>query len=381
MSVLTDCRAICRKNQYSDTILNQDTHCGFFKTGSSMTMRITAWFVMAMIRSLSLVAPGFADERGKSSEIIDFNLEIRPILSKHCFRCHGFDEKARKAGLRLDRVEGALGFNDSGSRAVVPKLPDESELLHRVTSSEPGVKMPPDEAGIRLSETQILLLRRWIESGASYAPHWAFEKPATRVPPDTKWHGWAKNIIDRFVSSRLETEQLQPSAEADAARLLRRVSLDLVGLPPTVEELDNYLSQARHDPEGAYLTAVDRLLSSPHFGERMAIDWLDAARYADTNGYFSDRPRQAWPWRDWVIAAFNANMPFDQFTVEQLAGDLLPDSTRDQRIATGFHRNAMANNETGIIDEEYRVEAVADRVDTTANVWLGMTIGCTVSRP
>ena len=316
------------------------------------------------------------EEPDLTTTAIDFNLEIRPILSKNCFPCHAFDANARQAGLRLHRVNEATGPADSGAKAIVPGKPDDSELMRRVLSSDPDVQMPPESTGKTLKQTQIGLLRRWIETGARYAEHWAFASPNRSEQPLVERDEWSRNALDRFVLKRLQQEKLRPAAEADPARLLRRVSLDLVGLPPTLEELDEYLSQAQLDPDGAYERAVDRLLSSPHFGERMAIDWLDSARYADTNGYFGDRPRQAWPWRDWVIAAFNANMPFDQFTIEQLAGDLLPNATRDQRIATGFHRNAMANNETGITDEEYRIEAVADRVDTTASIWMGMTVGC-----
>ena len=368
-----------------------------------MTIGIRAWLIVRMIPCFSLIGVGLIGPLSRASEgdqfrvgeqrqvaeqsdaavdkidtgdEIDFNLEIRPILSKNCFHCHGFDANGRQAGLRLDRADAAGGPADSGARAILPGKPDDSELLRRVLSSDPDVRMPPESTGKTLTQTQIRLLRRWIETGARYAEHWAFAPPKRSDQPVIEHDDWSRNPIDRFVLNRLQQEKLRPSAEADSVRLLRRVSLDLVGLPPTLEELDDYLSQARLDPDGAYERAVDRLLSSPHFGERMAIDWLDSARYADTNGYFGDRPRQAWPWRDWVIAAFNANMPFDQFTIEQLAGDLLPNPTRDQRIATGFHRNAMANNETGITDEEYRVEAVADRVDTTASVWMGMTIGC-----
>lgn len=354
-----------------------------------MMLTMRAWFIVGMITCLSFITAGFAgaasadeaaDSRGLAAPLadqeIDFNRDIRPLLSKNCFQCHGFDEQGRQGGLRLDRADGATAVTDSGSRAIVPGKPDESVLLQLLRSTDPQLRMPPESSGKSLSAAQISLLQRWIETGGRYADHWAFIPPARPKVPETASDDWSRNAIDRFVLHRLRQEGLQPTVEADPARLLRRVSLDLVGLPPTSEELDEYLNQAQYDPDAAYEQAVDRLLNSPHFGERMAIDWLDAARYADTNGYFGDRPRQAWPWRDWVIAAFNANLPFDQFTIEQLAGDQLPAATRDQRIATGFHRNSMANNETGITDEEYRVEAVADRVETTASVWLGMTVGC-----
>lgn len=340
------------------------------------SMQARAWLAVLMICLVCPVRPGIAGEGENSHESADYNRDVRPILSKFCFSCHGFDENARKAGLRLDVADSAMGLAESGARAIVPMKPDDSELIRRVTSSDPGHRMPPAETGKTLSDSQIRILRQWIEEKAPYAKHWAFERPHASKPSGVKQQGWAKSSIDTFVLNRLEKEQLQPSAEADPTRLLRRVSLDLIGLPPTIDELDDYLQQVKQDPEQAYLNAVDRLLASPHFGERMAIDWLDAARYADTNGFYGDKPRQAWPWRDWVIAALNANMPFDQFTIEQLAGDLLPNPTRSQRVATGFHRNAMANNELGIIDEEFRVEAVADRVETTGTVWLGMTLGC-----
>lgn len=310
-----------------------------------------------------------------------FQHVVRPILAEHCFRCHGFDEKARKSGLRLDQFEGATRAAESGAKAIVPGQPAMSELIRRVASGNPDVRMPPPESGKTLSASQIETLQQWIACGARYTKHWAFERPSRhqrlqRESFNGDLHNRPRNIIDDFVLERLQQIGTHSLAASDPARLLRRVSLDLTGLPPTLTELDHFLEESARDAEGAYAAEVERLLSSPHFGERLAIDWLDAARFADTNGFFGDKPRQTWPWRDWVINAFNSNMPFDQFTVEQLAGDLLPDATRDQRIATGFHRNSMANNETGIIDEEYRVEAVADRVDTTATVWMGLTIGC-----
>lgn len=305
-----------------------------------------------------------------------FSHEIRPILSEYCFQCHGFDEKARQGKLRLDQFEGATQLAESGAVAIVPRHADQSELIRRVTSTDPAIRMPPPESGKVLTDTQIEKLRRWIDAGAEYSQHWEFEKPVLQPVPEVRQSDWPRNLIDSFVLSRLETEGLVPTEEASPEQLLRRASLDLIGRPPTPEELDHFLKARETSPDAAYLVEVDRLLNSPHFGERMAIDWLDSARYADTNGYFGDLPRMAWPWRDWVIRAFNENLPYDQFTIHQLAGDLLPNATLDQRIATGFHRNSMANNETGIIDEEYRVEAVADRVDTTAAVWLGLTIGC-----
>lgn len=319
----------------------------------------------------------FAAVTSRAEDRQDFQRVVRPILAEHCLQCHGFDAGARKAQLRLDQFDRAVQPAESGATAIVPFRPDDSELIRRVTSTDADLRMPPADHGKPLIPGQIEILRQWISDGAKYDQHWAFIPPTRPAsPPEVRRGGWIRNLIDRHVLSRLEQSDLQPSHEADPARLLRRVSLDLTGLPPTPEELDAFLTLSAESPDAAYEAAVDRLLRSPHFGERMAIDWLDAARYADTNGYFGDKPRQVWPWRDWVIRAFNSNMPFDQFTIEQLAGDLIPEATTDQRVATGFHRNSMANNETGIIDEEYRVEAVADRVDTTATVWLGLTVGC-----
>ena len=328
------------------------------------------------LQSLIIALAGIVRSVAFADTPPNYQREIRPILSEYCFQCHGFDEKSRQGKLRLDQYEGATQPAESGTAAVVPGQADGSELIRRVTSLDHTLRMPPPETDKKLSPAQIEKLRQWIDAGAEYTRHWAFEKPVKLPPPEVRRANWPRNLIDRYVLSRLESEGYAPTAEASPERLLRRVSLDLIGRPPTPEELDHFLKARESDPESAYQTEVDRLLNSPHFGERMAIDWLDAARYADTNGYFGDLPRMAWPWRDWVIRAFNQNLPYDQFTIQQLAGDLLPDATLDQRIATGFHRNSMANNETGIIDEEYRVEAVADRVDTTAAVWLGLTVGC-----
>ena len=302
----------------------------------------------------------------RSEEPLRFNRDIRPILAEHCWRCHGPDEKARQASLRLDLRDLALRPADSGASPVVPGKPDESELIARISSDEPEFRMPPRGAPRQLSAKEIGVLRRWIAEGAPYQRHWAFEPLMKPVPPHA---ANATNPIDAFVTQAHREHGLKFAPEADRDVLLRRVSFDLTGLPPSLDE------QARAARE-SYEETIDRLLSSPSFGERMAVDWLDAARYADTDGYFGDKPRQIWLWRDWVIDAFNRNMPFDQFTIEQIAGDLLPDRTTRQVIATGFNRNHMSNNETGIIDEEYRVEYVVDRVDTTMTNWLGLTAGC-----
>ncbi len=300
---------------------------------------------------------------------LGFNRDIRPILSNKCFRCHGFDEKGRKGDLRLDKREDAVASID-GKSAIVPGKPQESELIHRIGTTDADDIMPPPESKLSLSDEEKNALRRWIAEGAEYEAHWSLIPPASAALPEVKQANWPRNEIDRFILARMEKEGMTPSPEAARETLLRRVSFDLTGLPPTLQEMDA-------DPSAeAYERAVDRLLGSKHFGERMAVEWLDAARYADTNGYFGDKTRSLWPWRDWVIDAYNRNLPFDQFTIEQLAGDLIPHVTTAQRIATGFNRNHMANNESGIIDEEYRVEYVADRLETTGTTWLGLTIGC-----
>ena len=299
----------------------------------------------------------------------DFDREVRPILAENCFACHGFDEKARTAGLRLDTAGGAVAVLASGRRAIVPGDPVRSEALRRIANGS----MPPPGSRKSVTARQREVLRRWIAAGAPYREHWAYTPPTLPSLPVVKQSSWVRNPIDRFVLSRLEKEGLSPSREADDATLLRRVSLDLTGIPPASSETRSYMADP--DPR-KYERLLDRLLASPRYGERMAWDWLDAARYADTNGYQGDRTRTMWPWRDWVIGAFNENMPYDRFTVEQLAGDLLPGATLDQRIATGFHRNHMLNGEGGRIPEESRVDYVVDRVDTTATVWMGLSFGC-----
>jgi hypothetical protein len=309
--------------------------------------------------------------RGQDRKV-DFTREVRPILAGHCFRCHGPDDKARKARLRLDTRDGAIKKLRSGDRAVVPGEPGKSELLARVTGDDDTV-MPPVKAGKRLSAAEVATLRAWIAQGASYAAHWSYVRPVRPAVPAVRDPGAARNSIDRFVLARLDREGLKPTPSADPAALLRRAALDLTGLPPTIELADRYLRDPRPD---AYERAVDELLASPAFGERWAASWLDLARYADSQGYANDPDRTIWRWRDWVITALNANMPFDQFTVEQIAGDLLPKPTTEQLIATGFHRNTLTNTEGGTTAEEFRSAAVVDRVNTTLQVWMGTTIGC-----
>ncbi len=305
---------------------------------------------------------------------IEFNRDIRPILSDKCFQCHG--PGTQMATLRFDSEDGAKHALKEGRFAIVPGEPARSQVIARITATNPAVRMPRSQngaaAGEPLSERQIALLTRWIEQGATWQKHWSFIPPKRPDPPkDLKDPKWVRNPIDAFVLQRLEREALKPSPEADKATLLRRVSLDLIGLPPTPAELDAFLKDTSPN---AYEKVVDRLLRSPQYGERMAFPWLDAARYADSNGYQTDGERFMWRWRDWVIDAFNRNMPYDQFTIEQLAGDLLPNATLDQKIATGFNRNHRGNSEGGIIPEEYAVEYVVDRVDTTSTVFMGLTV-------
>jgi len=316
--------------------------------------------------------PALAAGQTAPSPGVEFNRQIRPILSEKCFRCHGPDSAQRQAGLRLDEREAALTAR-KGWPAIVPGKPSQSALYKRITATGANDRMPPADSGQKLSLAEIEQLKRWIEQGAPYERHWAFVAPRAEALPQVRLPSWPKNAIDFIVLARLEREGIRPALEADKATLLRRVSLDLTGLPPTPREVDAFVADLSAN---AYEKAVDRLLASPRYGECMAQDWLDAARYADTNGYFSDFERQIWRWREWVIDAFNQNKPFDQFTIEQLAGDLLPGATQDHLIATGFNRNHMVTNETGIFDEEYRTEYVADRVDTMATVWLGLTAGC-----
>jgi len=314
-----------------------------------------------------------AVQGGAPARRIDFNRDIRPILADKCWSCHGPDAAAKKIKLRLDSEEAATADLGGGRRAIVPGAVERSRLARRITTSDEAMRMPPVDSGHSLSRAEIDLLLEWIKQGAKWRRHWSFIAPERPSLPRIKNRDWPKNAIDYFVLERLEREGLAPAPEADRATLIRRVSLDLTGLPPTPREIDDFLNDK--SPK-AYEKVVDHLLASPRYGERMATRWLDAARYADTNGYQIDGDRSAWPWRDWVIEAFNQNKPFDQFIVEQLAGDLLPNATLDQRIATAFNRNHRINAEGGIVPEEYRIEYVVDRVDTTSTVFMGLTMGC-----
>ncbi len=324
--------------------------------------------------ALTCLLPGAAGAAPPASgPAVEYNRDVRPILSDNCFKCHGPDAKERKAGLRLDVRDEALKRAESGRLPIVPGNASASGLLRRVLSARDDVVMPPPESKKQLTARQKELLTKWIEQGAEYQPHWSFVAPRRPVVPAVRDSAWPRNAIDAFVLARLEQEGMRPSPEADRVTLVRRATLDLTGLPPTPAEVDAFLADAR---PGAYERLVDRLLASPRFGERMALDWLDLARYADTHGFHLDSGRDMWRWRDWVIGAFNRNLPFDRFTVEQLAGDLLPGATLDQKIASGFNRNHMINFEGGAIPQEYHNAYVVDRVNTTTTVWLGVTFAC-----
>ncbi|MCE9631243.1 MAG: PSD1 and planctomycete cytochrome C domain-containing protein [Planctomycetia bacterium] len=313
-------------------------------------------------------APTWASSSADAPAALDFNRDIRPILSENCFYCHGQDGQKREADLRLDDRAAAIE-----ARAIVPGDPGASMVLERIHSTDPDVLMPPPDSNRRLSEAQKKLLDRWIKEGAEYKQHWAFTAPVRPAAPAVQQAGWPRNEIDSFVLAKIEAAGLKPSPEADRAALIRRVHADLVGLPPTPEEVDAFVA----DPDpAAYEKLVDRLLASPHYGERMALPWLDAARYADSNGFQQDGDTWQWMWRDWVVKALNADRPFDRFSIEQLAGDLLPSATVEQKIASGFNRNHLLNGEGGAIPEEQRFNNLFDRVDTTSTTWLGLTMAC-----
>ncbi len=310
---------------------------------------------------------------GQKARSVGFAREVRPILSDHCFTCHGPDTKARKAGLRLDTQEGAFGETESGVHAVVPGKPAESELIARIESKDPDEVMPPRSLHRPLAPEQVAVLRRWIEQGAPWTQHWAYKVPVKSAIPAVKSASWPVNEVDRFILERLEDEGLRPEPEAGKSELIRRVSLDLTGLPATPEQVDAFLADKS---DRAYERVVDRLLDSPRYGEHMARFWLDAARYGDTHGLHLDNYREIWPYRDWVIRAFNDNKPFDRFVIEQLAGDLLPNPTLDQIVATGFNRCHISTSEGGSIEEEVYVRNVVDQIDTNGTIFLGLTIGC-----
>jgi hypothetical protein len=321
-------------------------------------------------RALGMVA-GWLLATGVASAKIDFARDVRPILNANCTACHGGVKEAGEVSFIYR--EQALGKGESGKPIIVPGDPDASELMARILSDDPDELMPKPEHGPRLSDAEVAVFRQWIQEGAEWGEHWSFVAPAASPVPAVKDTAWPRNDIDRFLLARLESEGLKPSQEADRAALLRRVSLDLTGLPPSLAELDAFLADAAPD---AYDKQVSRLLDSPRFGERWASVWMDLARYADSEGLGIDKRREVWKYRDWLISSFNKDLPYDRFTVEQLAGDLIPDATLEQRIATTFHRLTQANNEGGTDDEEFRVTAVMDRVATTWEVWQGVTMGC-----
>jgi hypothetical protein len=305
---------------------------------------------------------------------LEFNRDVRPILSNNCFLCHGPDKAARKGDLRLDNDLNAYDDREGGVRVIVPGKPDESELYKRLITHDAAKKMPPAKANKTVTDKEIAVIKTWIEQGGKYEKHWSLLPPRATDLPAVKNVGWARNPIDRFLLSRLENEGLQPSPEADRRTLLRRLSFDLIGLPPTPEEVDRFVQEKAPD---AYEKQVYRLLSSKHFGERMALYWLDLVRFADTGGYHSDNHRDITRYRDWVISAFNDNMPYDRFTIEQIAGDLVRDATNDQKIASGYNRLLQTTEEGGSQPKEYQAKYFADRVRNVSTVWLGLTIGCT----
>ncbi len=333
-------------------------------------IRTRRWICGPLLGLVTVVWMGLPKSFGAP---VDFNRDVRPILSDHCFACHGFDEAKRKAGLRLDGREDATRGGKSGKPAITTGKPDQSEVYRRIVTQDADDHMPPAEFGKPLNAAQVEVLKRWIEEGAEFKGHWAFESPARPMLPQVKQSSWPRNGIDYFVLSRLEEKGLKPQPPADKSALVRRVSLDLTGLPPTPEEIDVFLADSAPD---AYEKVVDRLLNSARYGERMAVDWLDAARFADTHGYHIDSARDMTAWRDGVIESFNQNQPFDQFTIEQIAGDLIPGANPRQKVASGFNRNHMINYEGGAIPEEYHTAYVMDRINTTATVWLGLTMAC-----
>ncbi|RMF37207.1 MAG: DUF1549 domain-containing protein, partial [Planctomycetota bacterium] len=334
----------------------------------SLTALQVAWFVRWSLWVVLAAAPGRVQAQIPA---IDFDRDIRPILSDKCFACHGPDEQQRQADLRLDERAGLFG-DLGGYRAVVPGRPEESELLRRVLAEEDDLRMPPPESKLAITADETAKLRAWIEQGAAWSGHWAYE-PIVDPPLPPGVTDWMRNGIDAFVAAAARQNGLEPQSEAPREQLIRRVTLDLTGVPPTPEEIDAF---QRDTSPAAYEKLVDRLLSSPRYGQRMAWDWLEAGRYADTDGFQGDPTRTMWPWRDWLVDALNRNMPFDEFTITMLAGDLFPEATPEDVLATGFNRNHMFNGEGGRIPEETRVENVFDRTETVATVWLGLTFTC-----
>lgn len=318
---------------------------------------------------------GTSAENQRIPDQVSFNFDIRPILSDNCFACHGPDANKREAGLRLDIAEEAYKAlkETPGAHGWVPGKPDESEAYRRITSEDPNILMPPPESNLKLTDREIRLIEKWIRQGAEYEKHWAFVPPKLHELPEVGNEDWPKNEVDFFILAKQEEAGLNPNAEADKESLLKRASLDLTGLPPSLEMMDAFLADNAPD---AYEKAVDRLLASPAYGEKMAVYWMDIARFADSHGFQDDSYRSQWPWRDWVIHAFNENMPYDQFITWQLAGDLIPNATKEQLLATGFNRNHKITEEGGVVDEEYRVMYVTDRTNTVGKSLMGITMEC-----
>jgi hypothetical protein len=337
------------------------------------------WWVLLVVIAAAAIASFFIYGRNKPKDKlpahVDFNIHIRPILSDRCFKCHGPDSKQRKADLRLDIADSAFAaLKDSpGMFAIVRGKPEESQVYHRIISEDTAELMPPPSSNLVLSEYEKQLIEKWIKQGAEYKPHWAFIAPQPQQIPETENKKWAKNEIDNFILAKMESMGLSPNEQADKERLLKRVCFDLTGLPPTIELQEKFLND---NSANAYEKIVDELLSNKHYGEKMALQWLDAARYADSHGYQDDGLRTMWPWRDWVIHAFNENYSYEKFVTWQLAGDLLPDPTKEMLLATGFNRNHKITQEGGVIDEEYRLEYVTDRTNTFGKTFLAMTFEC-----
>lgn len=335
----------------------------------SVRLPFRCLFVVLNLQSFALFSAA-----GDANPRIDYNREVRTILSNNCYKCHGPDADERQAELRFDLREEAIEPAESGTPAIVPGDPEASGLVKRIFSSKPGLVMPPPKSLKTLTSVEKQLLKDWVAQGAAYQTHWSFQPIRRPALPSLKNPVWPRNPIDAFILARLEKEGLRPAIEADRPTLIRRLALDLTGLPPTPAQVDKFVADTRPD---AYERVVEHFLNSPHFGERMTLDWLDAARYADTHGYHIDSGRDMTRWREWVINAFNANLGFDRFTIDQIAGDLLPDATLEQKIASGFNRNHMITFEGGAIPEEYQTAYILDRVNTTGTVWLGLTVACT----
>src|SRR6266850_2987164 len=356
--------------------MNDFTRCRAKKSGfSASSPGIHSRVFVLMVAGLTAASPLLAATSKPASKSTDFNREIRPILSENCYACHGPDVEKRKAGLRLDKQDGALAELKSGNHAIVPGNTAKSALIERITTADEDDRMPPLKTGKHLTPAQIETLRKWIAEGAEWKGHWSFLAPQRSEVPRVGNQRWPKNPIDSFILARLQRNHLEPEAEALKTTLIRRVTFDLTGLPPTVKEVDAFFADRQ---PGAYERLVERLLGSQRYGEHMARYWLDVARYGDTHGLHLDNERSLWPYRDWVVEAFNRNLPFDQFTVWQLAGDLLPNPTREQLVASGYNRCNVSTSEGGAIDEEFQVRYAVDRVEATSGAWLGLTMGCAV---